>query len=85
MTNLWGGLERGAQLVTQHAEKGFTKRVFLFSDGLVNEGVKDKKVILEKTASEIYQEQVLWTTFWLISLTFVSGCEGERIRIGRRF
>ncbi len=74
MTNLWGGLERGAQLVTQHAEKGFTKRVFLFSDGLVNEGVKDKKVILEKTASEIYQEQVSWfcATFWLFThpLTF---------------
>jgi len=57
MTNLWGGLEQGARLVTQHAEKGFTKRVFLFSDGLVNEGVKDKKKILDMTAAEIYKEQ----------------------------
>jgi len=57
MTNLWGGLEQGARLVTAHSRQGYTKRVFLFSDGLVNEGITDKKKILDMTAKEIYTEQ----------------------------
>jgi len=56
MTNLWGGLKQGADLVTQHAQKGFTKRVFLFSDGLVNEGIKEKSKIFELTANQICTE-----------------------------
>jgi len=56
MTNLWGGLELGAQLVTKHSKQGYTRRVFLFSDGLVNEGETDKKKILDMTAKNIYTE-----------------------------
>lgn len=32
-TNLWGGLEEGARLVSQHSKPGYTQRIFLFSDG----------------------------------------------------
>jgi len=58
-TNLWGGMERGAQLLVAHQQEHqkeieFASRLFLFSDGLVNEGIQDKKVIQNKT-SEIYQ------------------------------
>jgi Ca-activated chloride channel family protein len=40
-TNLSGGIEQGAALLNQHHKKGYTKRMFLFSDGLANEGVRD--------------------------------------------
>ncbi|KAL6047955.1 VWFA domain-containing protein [Balamuthia mandrillaris] len=53
-TNLWAGLERGAELLVRHAKAGYCPRVFLFSDGLVNEGVQDKGRILNKVANELY-------------------------------
>jgi len=49
-------LELGAQLVTKHSKQGYTRRVFLFSDGLVNEGVTDKKKILDMTSKDVYTE-----------------------------
>ncbi|KAL6057654.1 von Willebrand factor type A [Balamuthia mandrillaris] len=56
-TNLWGGLERGAELLAQHKRAGYSSRLFLFSDGLVNEGVvQDKRLIQQKVANEIYDD-----------------------------
>jgi len=55
-TNLWGGLEKGAELVNKYKKPGYISRIFLFSDGLVNEGVKDKAQIIELTEKNIYTE-----------------------------
>jgi len=53
-TNLWGGVEKGAQVIMEHQKQGFTPRIFLFSDGLVNEGIKDKAKIQQLIADDIY-------------------------------
>jgi Ca-activated chloride channel family protein len=45
MTNMHAGLKRGAEEVSKHAKPGYTNRIFLFSDGLVNEGITDKQKI----------------------------------------
>jgi Ca-activated chloride channel family protein len=39
MTNLSGGLEEGGRLLAKYQKKGFSNRMFLFSDGLANEGI----------------------------------------------
>ena len=39
-TNLSGGLEEGVALVNKHHKKDYSKRVYLFSDGLANEGIQ---------------------------------------------
>jgi len=52
-TNLWGGVERGAQLLNKNQHEGYTNWIFLLSDGLVNEGVTDKHTI-EKKVAEVY-------------------------------
>jgi len=44
-TNMHAGLERAAQVVHEFGQQGHNKRIFLFSDGLVNEGVQDKPTI----------------------------------------
>lgn len=54
-TNLWGGLEKGVQVLDSHKRQGFNHRVFLFSDGLVNEGLQDKPQILRKV-SDVYEK-----------------------------
>jgi Ca-activated chloride channel family protein len=38
MTNLSGGIETGSKLLDQHQQDGFSKRMFLFSDGHANKG-----------------------------------------------
>jgi Mg-chelatase subunit ChlD len=45
MTNMYAGLDKGAQVVKEYSKKGYTNRIFLFSDGLVNEGITDKRRI----------------------------------------
>lgn len=45
MTNMYAGLDRGAEVVSNYTKSGYTNRIFLFSDGLVNEGVTDKREI----------------------------------------
>jgi ubiquitin/Mg-chelatase subunit ChlD len=39
-TNLSAGMALGAELLRKHQKPGFSKRMFLFSDGLVNEGIQ---------------------------------------------
>ena len=56
-TNLWGGVEKAAELLKTHSKQGYTSRMFLFSDGQVNQGLQDKKQIQEKVAQEIYTAQ----------------------------
>jgi len=55
MTNLWGGLELGVNTLVQYKLEGYSDRVFLFSDGLVNSGEKDKKTIL-RNVSDVYEK-----------------------------
>jgi Ca-activated chloride channel family protein len=38
MTNISGGIETGSKLLDQHQQDGFSKRMFLFSDGRANKG-----------------------------------------------
>lgn len=58
-TNLWGGVERGAELLLKHRQPEFTSRLFLFSDGLVNEGIQDKELIQKKVAEELYDRDCI--------------------------
>jgi len=55
-TNLWAGVEKGAEILQLNKKAGAMSRLFLFSDGLVNEGIKDKSKILELTEKSIYTE-----------------------------
>lgn len=54
-TDLWGGVQRGSQLLTKHQREGFNNRLFLFSDGLVNCGEENKGTIMRKV-SDLYEE-----------------------------
>jgi len=59
-TNLLGGLELGFSLISLDRQT-HQKRIFLFSDGMVNSGVQDKSVIQNKTA-EFYAAGVKTTS-----------------------
>lgn len=48
MTNLMGGIEEAARILTKLPGPSSAKRIFLFSDGLVNQGVTDTKKILSR-------------------------------------
>jgi len=61
-TNLCGGLERGVQLL-RSAPTGETKRVFLFSDGLVNAGVQDASSILQRIDRFHNEDGVTFSAF----------------------
>lgn len=56
MTNMHAGLDKGSQVVSEYAKQGYTNRIFLFSDGLVNEGVTNKQEIY-RFISQIYTER----------------------------
>jgi len=43
-TFLSGGIEKALQVLTQHQRAGYLQRMFLFSDGLVNKGIKSKVI-----------------------------------------
>eukprot|EP01088_Endostelium_zonatum_P003384 TRINITY_DN14594_c0_g1_i1.p1 TRINITY_DN14594_c0_g1~~TRINITY_DN14594_c0_g1_i1.p1 ORF type:complete len:447 (+),score=97.15 TRINITY_DN14594_c0_g1_i1:94-1434(+) len=58
-TNLWGGVEKAAELITAHHKQGYTRRMFLFSDGQVNEGLKDPKKIQQRVAQDIYTTHLI--------------------------
>jgi Ca-activated chloride channel family protein len=56
-TNLWGGLEKGAELASKYHQKGYSSQVFLFSDGLVNVGkITAKGEILKLVSSQLHEE-----------------------------
>jgi len=58
-TNLWDGLEKGAELVSKY-ETGQpqSKVIFLFSDGLVNAGkIQDRPTLLSTVSSQIRMER----------------------------
>lgn len=57
-TNLSGGLEKGSALVEKYQKPGYTNRMFLFSDGLANEGLKTKPEIF-KLVKDIYNKTSL--------------------------
>jgi len=58
-TNLYAGVEKAIEVLKQHRVKDSSRvqRIFLFSDGLVNQGVTDKGKILKMTKSDIHDEQ----------------------------
>ena len=41
-TNLSGGIETGAKLLVKYSYPGFSRRMFIFSDGLANVGLKTR-------------------------------------------
>jgi len=55
-TNLVAGLQKGEEVIKEHKKAGYTQRIFLFSDGLVNEGVTNKDEI-HKIVSDIYSRE----------------------------
>jgi hypothetical protein len=57
-TNLSGGLQQGSALVEKYQKAGYTNRMFLFSDGLANEGLKTKPEIF-KLVKDIYNKTSL--------------------------
>jgi Ca-activated chloride channel family protein len=46
-TNLSGGIETGANLLEKYLHPGFSKRMFVLSDGLANVGLKTKEEIMK--------------------------------------
>ncbi|CAF3516223.1 unnamed protein product, partial [Adineta steineri] len=46
-TNLSGGIEAGANLLEKYPYPGFSKRMFVLSDGLANVGLKTKEEIMK--------------------------------------
>jgi len=61
---LWGGLEKGAELLNKHQKSGYKSRLFLFSDGLVNEGEKNTTTIL-RNVSDLYEKGIQVSAFGL--------------------
>lgn len=61
-TNLSGGLVQGYELLNKIKDRSVNKRVYLFSDGLANEGIVDRAG-LEKLARDIHQHGVNVSTF----------------------
>ncbi|KAL6068166.1 VWFA domain-containing protein, variant 2 [Balamuthia mandrillaris] len=55
-TNMHAGLSQGASVVKEFSKSGYTNRIFLFSDGLVNEGITDKREIYTFISKNIYTE-----------------------------
>eukprot|EP01102_Stenamoeba_stenopodia_P015376 TRINITY_DN522_c0_g1_i1.p1 TRINITY_DN522_c0_g1~~TRINITY_DN522_c0_g1_i1.p1 ORF type:complete len:450 (+),score=104.18 TRINITY_DN522_c0_g1_i1:99-1448(+) len=55
-TFLSGGIETGAKVLEKHHKAGYSRRLFLFSDGLANKGVQGKEGIntLVKSLHEKY-------------------------------
>lgn len=51
-TNLSGGIAAGAELFEKYAHPGFSKRMFVLSDGLANVGVQSKEGIKKEVTKE---------------------------------
>jgi len=56
-TDIWAGIEKGAELVHTYQKEGYNQRMFLFSDGLVNAGLTDKQKIKENVADKVYTQK----------------------------
>ena len=54
-TNLSGGIAAGAELFDKYSHPGFSKRMFVLSDGLANVGIQSKEEI--KRAIKKYEEK----------------------------
>jgi Ca-activated chloride channel family protein len=61
-TNISAGLELGKKLVDSHNKPDYSKRLFLFSDGLANGGIQDAQG-LGKLAAEFLKDEVRTNTF----------------------
>jgi len=61
-TNLSAGVELGASLLEKYGVKGHTKRIFLFSDGHVNEGLKTHSEIF-KLITQIHEKLICTASF----------------------
>jgi hypothetical protein len=65
-TNLWGGLEEAINILSlAPPELKQKKRIFLFSDGLVNEGLKDNNQILRKISDTYETHDIQISAFGL--------------------
>jgi len=61
-TNLSGGVELAASLLQKHGIEGHTKRIYLFSDGLANEGLKTHDEIF-KLITQIHDQKISTSSF----------------------
>lgn len=64
-TDLWGGMKQGAELITKYEKDGYNNRLFLFSDGLVNKGEKNKSTILSNVVDLYRKKHIQISAFGL--------------------
>lgn len=62
-TNLSGGLQQGAALLHKYRQPGFSNRMFLFSDGLANEGETSQKDIAKMVSALKNKHQIRVDSF----------------------
>jgi Ca-activated chloride channel family protein len=61
-TNLSGGMETGANLLEKYLHPGFSKRMFVLSDGLANVGLQTKEEIM-KAATKYNEKGIIIDSF----------------------
>eukprot|EP01102_Stenamoeba_stenopodia_P007152 TRINITY_DN1998_c0_g1_i1.p1 TRINITY_DN1998_c0_g1~~TRINITY_DN1998_c0_g1_i1.p1 ORF type:complete len:459 (-),score=136.42 TRINITY_DN1998_c0_g1_i1:117-1400(-) len=61
-TNLSGGMEKGASLLETDSPAGYAKRMFVFSDGLLNVGIQSKEGIRDLVTT-IYEKDIKIDSF----------------------
>jgi Ca-activated chloride channel family protein len=61
-TNLSGGIETGANLLEKYLHPGFSKRMFVLSDGLANVGLKTKEEIM-KAVTKFNEKGIIIDSF----------------------
>ncbi len=69
-TNMYGGLEVGAKLLDKYAHEGYSRRIFLFSDGQANVGKKTRAELTGLVAG--YNNQGIITDSFGIGADFDS-------------
>eukprot|EP01102_Stenamoeba_stenopodia_P007154 TRINITY_DN1998_c0_g2_i2.p1 TRINITY_DN1998_c0_g2~~TRINITY_DN1998_c0_g2_i2.p1 ORF type:complete len:423 (-),score=118.09 TRINITY_DN1998_c0_g2_i2:60-1328(-) len=61
-TNLSGGMEKGTQILESDSPIGYAKRMFVFSDGLLNVGIQSKEGIRD-LVTKIYEKGIKVDSF----------------------
>jgi len=61
-TNISGGLEKATEILLKNKQENRTQRIYLFSDGLANAGLKTHAELFDLTKS-IYEKKITTCTF----------------------
>lgn len=62
VTNVEDGIHKGYELASKNAEKDWTNRVILCSDGVANEGVTDPDMLLKEIRDYVEEDDIYLTT-----------------------